>query len=150
MLQEKIKATVLGFNPDEPAVPIFHYAYGKDEWQNLADHPKDGGKPFEERNKYFKLLWVDDEAKHNEYSAIEGIKYDGELLILASSKMDDSSYEYKFETHIKKLKELAYTFHDKLLDCDDWHISYWKIIEIENIYDNNLDGVKIKFTMYHA
>lgn len=146
MLQEKIKETVLNYNTGL-AGALFHYAYGKDHWQNLADHPKDDNKPFVERNKYFKLLWVDDDPTHNSYSAIERIKFDGELLILASSKFTDPTYEYKYENHIKNLKQLAYEFHDKLLDCNDWSISYWKIIEVENLYDNNLDGIMIKFSM---
>lgn len=150
MLQEKIKSTVNSFNAPEPAEPLFHFAYGKDHWQNLCDHEKDGTLPFEERNKYFKLLWVDDDDVRNEYSAKTGCTYTGELLVLASSKISDASYEYKYETHIKKLKELADEFAEKLLDCDNWQIKKWTKIEVENIYDNNLDGVKVKFIMYHG
>ncbi|MGV3695511.1 hypothetical protein [Flavobacterium sp.] len=147
MLQEKIESTVLSFNAPAPAEALFHYAYGKDHWQNLADHKKDAALPFEERSKYFKLLWVDDDPKFNSFSGIEGMKYDGELLILASSKMDDPSYAYKYDTHIKKLKELAYAFADKLTGCDNYQILSWKITEVENLFDNNLDGIKVRFTI---
>ncbi|MBA4155068.1 hypothetical protein [Flavobacterium sp.] len=149
MLQERIKQTVDSLNAPEPAPKLFHYAYGKDHWQNLADHQNDDNKLFEERNKYFKLLWVDDTHKMNEFSAVENIVYDAELLILATSNFSDPSYEYKYETHIKKLKQLAAEFYIKILDCSDWKITAWKVIEIENIYDNNLDGLKIKMTCSH-
>lgn len=145
MLNQKIKSTVELYNEEFP--DLFHYSYGKDEWQNLADHPKDDDKPFVERNKYFKLLWVDDDPVFNSYSAPERIKHDGELLILASSKISDPSYDYKYETHIKKLKELAMEFCDKIADCDNYVVTRWKIIEVENIYDNNLDGVKVQFSI---
>jgi hypothetical protein len=149
-LQEKIKELVNGMNAPEPAQPLFHYAYGKDHWQNLCDHDKDGQLPFEQRNKYFKLLWVDEDDVLNEYSAVEGCNYSGELLILASSKLSDASYEYKFETHIKKLKELANSFRDKISDCDNWIVKSWTKVEVENIYDNNLDGIKVRFRIYHG
>ncbi|MDI9256331.1 hypothetical protein [Flavobacterium sedimenticola] len=134
-------------NQPEPAEPLFHYAYGKDHWQNLADHAKDDNLPFVDRNKYFKLLWVDDDPQLNGYSAIESMRYDGELLILASSKVSDPSYDYKFETHIKHLKELALSFCDLISDCDGFKVTRWKMIEIENIYDNTLDGIKVQFTI---
>lgn len=146
-LQEEIKALVNGMNAPAPAEPLFHYAYGKDHWQNIADHSKDDDKPFEERNKYFKLLWVDEDPTFNSFSAIERVKCDGELLILASSKISDPSYEYKYETHIKHLKELAINFSNQLTDCNNFQITRWKLIEIENIYDNNLDGIKVQFTI---
>ncbi|WP_298118108.1 hypothetical protein [Flavobacterium sp.] len=147
-LHIKINQSVNSYNAPSPAEPLFHYTYGKDHWQNLCDHEKDGQLPFEERNKYFKLLWVDEEPTFNQYSAIETIKYDGELLILASSKISDATYQYKFETHIENLKALAYDFQEKLSsDCDGWLIKAWRIVEVENIYDNNLDGVKVRFTI---
>lgn len=149
MLQERIKETVNNLNAPAPAEQLFHFAYGKDHWQNLADHSKDDNKPFEERNKYFKLLWVDDTHKMNSFSAVEIITFDAELLILASSKITDPSYEYKYENHIKKLKEQAAIFYDKFIDCSNWSITAWKVIEVENIYDNNLDGIKIKITASH-
>lgn len=148
-LQEKIEESVLALNTPLPE-PLNHYSYGKDHWQNLADHEKDGALPFEERNKYFKLLWVDEDFQFNEFSSVIGCKFDGELLILASSKLSDPTYKYKYETHIKKLKEYAQAFQKKLLDCDNWNILNWKVIEVENIYDNNLDGIKIRFLMQHS
>ncbi|WP_445454097.1 hypothetical protein [Flavobacterium sp. 25HG05S-40] len=134
-------------NAAPPADQLYHYAYGKDEWQNLADHPKDENKQFEQRNKYFKVLWIDDDPTFNQYSGVERMKFDGEMLILASSKLSDGSYEYKYETHIKNLKALAMSFCDKLADCDNYQVTRWKMIEVENIYDNNLDGVKIQFSV---
>ena len=151
MLQEKIKATVIGYNSPEPAEPLFHFAYGKDHWQNMADHTKDDNKDFEERNKYFKLLWVDEDDVLNDYSAITGTTYTGELLILASSLVSDPSYDYKYETHIKHLKELANDFRNQLTaECDNWYVRKWSKVEVENIYDNNLDGIKVRFIMYHG
>jgi len=150
MLQQKIEDLVNSYNAPEPALPLFHYAYGKDHWQNLCDHAKDGLLPFVERSKYFKLLWVDEDDVLNDYSAVDGTTYTGELLILASSMMSDESYEYKFDTHIKNLKALANKFRDDLADCDGWLVKKWSKTEIENIYDNNLDGIKVRFSMYHS
>lgn len=152
LLQEKIQSQVNSLNAPSPAEPLNHYAYGKDHWQNLCDHEKDGQLPFEKRNKYFKLLWVDEDYKFNEYSAVTGCNYDGELIVLASSKITDPSYQYKFDTHIKNLKEYAENFREQLLNgCgNNWKVLVWKVTEVENLFDNNLDGIKIRFTMYHS
>ena len=148
MLQELIKQVVENYNADAPETPLFHFSYGKDHWQNLVDHAKDDNLPFEERNKYFKLLFVDEDDVMNSFSAVDGTTYTGELLILASSMVSDPSYDYKYETHIKHLKELANEFRGKLTDCNNWSVRKWQKIEVENIYDNNLDGIKVNFIMY--
>lgn len=146
-LQETLKETVDGYNVGLQN-PLFHYAYGKDHWQNICDHEKDGQLPFEERNKYIKLLYVDEDPQFNQFNGIEKIAYTGECLFLASSHLADPSYEYKFETHIKKLKDFCYELRDTLTDCgSNLEIIKWTITEVENIYDNNLDGVKVKFTI---
>lgn len=148
MLIEKIKEFVDSYNEPAPAEPLFHFAYGKDHWQNLCDHAKDDNKPFEERNKYFKLLYVDRDYKTNEHSALIRIVYDGEMFVGASSMVSDKSYEYKYETHIKNCLQLVKQFAEDLLDCDNFYITNWKVVEVENLYDNNLDGVKVKFSIY--
>jgi hypothetical protein len=150
MLQEKIEETVNSYNEAVPDEPLFHYSYGKDHWQNLCDHAKDGLLPFEERSKYFKLLYVDEDDTLNEYSAVVGTTYTGEIIILASSMISDTNYEYKFETHIKHCKALADKFRDDLAGCDGWHVRKWSKTEVENIYDNNLDGIKVRFVMYRS
>lgn len=146
-LQETFKEIVVALNNGLPE-PLFHYAYGKDHWQNIYDHEKDGQLPFDERNKYVKLLYVDEDELINEYGGVEKVICTGECLFLASSHLADPSYEYKYETHIKKLKEFCREFRDKLTDCgSNLQVKKWTIVEVENIYDNNLDGVKVKFTI---
>lgn len=123
------------------------FNYGKGHWQNLQDLQDDADSPFEERNKYFLLLWKDRIFKLNEYSEIEGYEYEGEAILCVRSRITDEDYNFKYEEHISKLEqEVAQLFY-QFTTCDNWTIKKWKEIEVENQYDTNLDGIKIRFTL---
>ncbi len=142
MLIEKLKevAGLIGWE----------FNYGKGHWQNLQDLPDDSTKLFEERNKYFLLLWKDREKTKNKYGATTGYIYTGEFLLVVRSRQDDEDYNYKYETHIKNLENESDKFESYFYGCDNYVIKRWKEIEVENMYDPNLDGLKIQFTIEYA
>ncbi len=125
----------------------WHFEYGKEHWLNLGDYPEDGTLPFADRQKYLQLLWKDKDLTLNKHGGIEGYTYVGEMVLLVRSKLSDPDYDYKYETHIKNLETEALLLFNNILDCDGWTVKAWKEIEVENEYDTNMDGLKIRFTM---
>ncbi|CAA0254414.1 hypothetical protein V2605_03520 [Tenacibaculum maritimum] len=124
----------------------WEFNYGKGHWQNLQDLPDDSDSEFEERKKYFLLLWKDRVFKLNEYSAIEGYEYQAEAILCVRSNIHDEDYNFKYEEHISKLEQEVGKMFEEFTSCDNWTIKRWKEIEVENQYDTNLDGIKIQFT----
>lgn len=148
MLVEKLKEIVVKFNNAlDERLELYHFHYGKGHWQNLLDLPNDELMPFEQRNKYLQLFWQDRDNKINDYSAITGADYTGEMLLTVRSKFDDPSYEYKYETHIKNLYAESENIINEFRICDGWTVKRWKETEVENMMDTNLDGLKISFTL---
>lgn len=139
MLVESIKEIVNQFK--------WTFKYGNDYWQNRGDYPNDELLPFAERQKYLFLLWKDRGFIINKHGAINGTKYDGEMVLLVRSKISDPTYDYKYETHIKNLEAESERLYNSFSDCDGWTITAWKETEVENEYDTNMDGLKIKFTI---
>lgn len=143
MLVEKIK---------EIAEDVFDWTfdYGRDYEQNKADYPDDGDIPFDDRKKYLLLLWKDKDYLLNNQSGIQGYTFEGEMIFAVRSRLSDPTYQYKYETHIKNLEGLAEKMFNEFTDCEGWSIKKWKEIEVENQYDTNMDGLKIRFSVSYA
>lgn len=124
----------------------WNFNYGKDHWQNTANYPDDAELPFAERQKYLLLLWKDRTFAVNKHGAVTGYTFDGEMVLLVRSKISDPTYDYKYETHIKNLETETEKLFNAIPDCDGWTIKAWKETEVENLYDANMDGLKIRFT----
>lgn len=123
------------------------FNYGKEHWQNLGDYEDDGHLPFEERKKYFLLLWKDRDFIVNQFGAVVGYNFEGEALFVVRSKISDPSYDYKYETHIKNLESETEKMFENITICEDWLIKKWKEIEVSNELDTTLDGLRIRFTL---
>ncbi len=123
----------------------YGFKYGADHWQNLGDWPDDAALPFEDRKKYLQLLWVDDADKINGHGATEGYTHDGQFVLSVRSKIGDASYEFKYETHIKSLKAELEKIKSEIGNCDGFLLKAWKATEVENLYDANMDGLKVTF-----
>lgn len=142
MLVEELKSIAQSFD--------WKFDYGKEYWQNRGDFPEDENLPFEDRNKYLLLLWKDREFIINKYGAIEGVNFQGEMLFVVRSKISDPTYQYKYDTHIKKLEECTKSLFEAFSDCDGWKIKAWKETEVANRFDTCMDGLKINFTIEYS
>lgn len=140
MLIEKLKEISIEEN--------WIFAYGKDHWQNLTDDQIDDELPFEDRKKYLKLLWKDSARSFDQYGTETTRTFTGDLLVLVRSKISDSNYEYKYEKHIANLEAIIDRQLILKFDiCERFVIKSWRQTEVENVYDSNLDGLKISFTI---
>jgi hypothetical protein len=144
MLVEKIKHII---NQFENQGLNWDFNYGKEHWQNLKDFKLDAALPFQNRQKHLLLLWKDRTATLNNYGTEEGSVFDGEMVLLVRSKISEKDYNYKYETHIKNLESETKRLMNQLSTCDGWILKTWKEIEVENEFDTNLDGLKIRFTI---
>jgi len=148
MINQRIQEIISTINSQyEEENPLWFYSYGRDHWQNLQDLEDDSDKPFEERKKYLMLLWKDREKIKNKHGATVGLTFIGQMLLVVRSRITDSDYEYKYEHHIKNLEDQSDMLENYFGNCDDMIVKAWKEIEVENLYDTNLDGLKINFTI---
>lgn len=124
----------------------WQFNYGAGHWQNVQDFKDDSDLDFENRKKYFLLLWQDREVLLNEYGAVIGYEFTGESVFCVRSKISDEDYNYKYEAHIKNLRNEISKIFNSVNTCEEWTIKRWKEVEVENEYDTNVDGLKIEFT----
>lgn len=146
MLVERIQEIVGNINSANEN-ELYHFNYGAAHWQNVNDFPDDGELPFEERNKYVLLLWQDRDKKFNEYGSLTGYEFTGEMLLVVRSQIMDADYNDKYERHIKDLYAESDKMDSDFNSCEEWLVTRWKEIEVENVYDTNVDGLKILFTL---
>ena len=139
MLVEKLKEACQDIN--------WNFNYGRGHWQNLNDFPDDGDKPFAQRAKYFLLLWKDRDFIINNFGAVEGYTFEAEAVLCVRSKISDEDYNYKYETHLKNLETEVEKLFEEFTSCEEVTIKRWKETEVENEYDTNLDGLKVRFTV---
>lgn len=151
MLVEKLKEVVSQINSTipvgTPELGKWNFNYGKDYWQNRGDYVEDSALPFIDRQKYLLLLYKDRSFIINEAGAVEGYTFDGEIVFMVRSKISDEDYNYKYETHIKNLEAETERLFNLFDDCEGWLIKSWKETEVENSYDANMDGIKIRFSI---
>ncbi|MEC4050656.1 hypothetical protein OX284_014550 [Flavobacterium sp. SUN046] len=146
MLVDQFKTIVNSFNSNGNST--WNFEYGADHWQNLKSSLVDEQQiQFILRQKYLLLLWKDRSFIINDQGAIEGCQYDGEFVLTVRSKISDPTYEYKYETNIKNLESQTEMIFNEFSDCDGWCIKKWKETEVENLWDDNMDGLKVSFTI---
>lgn len=139
MLVNKFKVLSEGLN--------WFFNYGDYSWQNLNDFRDDCDQ--ENQSIAFLLLWKDREKIFNDHNAITAEVFEGEFLLVVRSRMDDRDHNQKYEKRISKVEAKADTFQELISDCDNLFIKYWKETEIENVFDTNVDGLKIRFKIKH-
>ena len=149
MLVEKIQEIIEDFNLSELIQPskIWNFNYGSNEWQNLGDYPDDVDLPFQERKKYLLLLWKDRDLIINDQGGTEGATFTGDMILSLRSKLSDPSFEYKYDTHIKNLEAVSERFKESFIGCDNFIVRKWKEVTVNDVYDTNMDGLKISFTI---
>lgn len=123
------------------------FNYGGGHWQNLLDLPDDVDKPFNEKQIYFLLLWKDRDLILNGFGGIQGATYEAEVILCVRSRISDKDYNLKYEENIKGLERMSESLLSDFSVCEEWTVKKWKEIEVENEFDTNLDGLKVRFTV---
>jgi hypothetical protein len=116
------------------------FEYGRSDFHNLFDEIEQVGV-----NHLF-LDPVEINTLRNDSGSVEVIIYTGRFMLLKSSDIDEVDYNYRYENYIKPIIENDLPIIEDSLICDnEATLSEWKVIEVVNLFDYNLDGVLITF-----
>lgn len=123
------------------------FSYASSHWQNLRDLPDDSDKPFKDRKRYFMLIQYTQIKSFGDFYSVEN-SWRGEFLLLVRSLMTEKDYAYKYATHIKPLENELGQFERRFgAPCNRWTKRRMEITPFINLYDTNLDGLKVEFMM---
>jgi len=150
MLVEKLEQIIENWNNQETQtenLPIWNFNYGPNEWQNLGDYNDDGNLTFDERKKYLLLIWKNRTRILNDQGATEGYTYTGDLILSLRSKMQEASFQFKYDEHIKNLEMVSDRLEKEFGRCDNYTIKSWIETTVVDMFDTNMDGIKISFSI---
>lgn len=140
MLVEKIKeiASTKGLD----------FKIGDEHWHNLIDAVDDVDLEFENKKVYL-LLFSEKESRQYGNFSVSKDDRNATFLLAVRSRISDPSFEFKYDNHIKPLKELARSIEEEnFLLCDDLSLKSYSIEEWrENYLDTNLDCVEVRVSV---
>lgn len=116
------------------------FTYAKRDWANLYDEVENG------KVKIF-LDPVETNYTYGEYNQVYSKTYTGSFLILLSSDIDDGDYEQRYIDYIKPLITGASDTLKNSLLCEEINIGSWREQEVINIFDFNLDGLIVTYSI---
>jgi hypothetical protein len=117
----------------------FVFEYGRSDYQNLYNEEISGGTVH---------LFVDPITIDSSFSDVgnESQTYSGKFMLLISSDVDET-YEDKYNDYIKPLINSAIqTLKDELI-CSEMEINKFQMMEVINLFDYNLDGVLVSYSI---
>ncbi|MEC4048771.1 hypothetical protein OX284_004960 [Flavobacterium sp. SUN046] len=114
------------------------FEYSRKDYQNLYD-----GMEIEKVHLFVDPITVD--SKFSD-SGHETFTYSGQLMLLVSSDVDQT-YQDKYLTLIKPLIQTASQDLKNALICSDFELVKFTTLEAINIFDQNLDGVLITYSI---
>ncbi|WP_431137467.1 hypothetical protein [Psychroserpens mesophilus] len=83
-----------------------------------------------------------------DYNELESTNYTGDFLVLLSSDIDEEDYDYRYQTYIKPLINNTMITIKESIQCDNTlSIVTWRITEVLNLFDFNLDGLLITYSV---
>jgi hypothetical protein len=135
---------IVDFFKEVCEINSWYFDYGVRSYLNLNDLPADNELP---DNIYFlcdPVTIIDN--RNEETGVVEDTRYSGSFFFCVKSHLDQKYKDEKFENNIKPLKEKL----DKLVDnhigsCGDYSVTTWKLTEIINVFDTNVDGYLVEF-----
>lgn len=116
------------------------FKYARSDFQNLFDE-------IEQKDVIHIFLDPVEISKNkDEYGTTETIVYSGSFMMLYSSSYDEGSYDIRYKKYIKPIIDLEIEKIEDSLSCESGlRIDGWRLIEVINILDYNLDGLIVTF-----
>ena len=117
---------------------LYIFEYSRSDYQNLFDDME-----------YEKIhLFVDPITTDSSFSAsgFEVETYTGKMMLLISSDVDETYLE-KYNDNIKPLINGALATLKQTLICSDFEVIKFQTTEVINLFDTNLDGVLITYSV---
>lgn len=117
----------------------YYFEYSRADYQNLYD-----GMEINKIHLFADPITIDSTFSD---SGVETKTYTGKVMLLVSSDIDED-YKTKYESHIKPLISESTAIIKQSILCDDnMEINKFQTIEIINLFDVNLDGVLINYSI---
>jgi hypothetical protein len=124
------------------------FSYGSGAWQNLADHKSEFRKDFEDRKVHCLLYTVTKNEVYNDFGGLDSETYSCVLLMGVSSNFNDKDYNFKWENNLKPMIDTRIRILKAgLSDCSYALTGGLSQKEFSNLFDNNLDGITLEFTL---
>jgi hypothetical protein len=133
-------------------VKIFHdfsqtqswiFSYGNQANQNLLQSNLDTNQV------YFLLDPVRRLKAFSEFGGSGYKSFEGSFLLVVKSNIDqlyfESLEEGKYGQNIEPLLRLKLPKLENELNCSDYRIDAWNIIDVTDIFDINLDGIIVNY-----
>lgn len=117
---------------------LWNFEYSRKDFQNLFDDME-----------YQKIhLFVDPITTDSTFtdSGFELETYTGKMMLLVSSDIDES-YNDKYMDYIQPLMIGALSTIKQTLICSDYEVLKFQTTEVINLFDTNLDGVLITYSI---
>lgn len=115
------------------------FEYGRSDYQNLYNENLSGGTVY---------LFVDPIVTDSTFSDVgnETKSFSGKFMMLMSSDIDEQ-YKDKYNDYIKPIMTNAIqTFKDEFV-CSEMEIKKFQALEVINLFDYNLDGVLVNYSI---
>lgn len=116
------------------------FEYGREDYLNLFKKPEQ----IEVSHLFVEPITI--EKNRNDSQQVESISYSGMFMLLYSSKFDKASYNDRYNDYIKPIINTQIEDLEQHLICEhEASLDQWKITEVINILDYNLDGVIVDY-----
>lgn len=124
----------------------WYFSYGNKSNQNLLQSDRVEGQV------YLLLDPITREKAKGEYGGSGVITFSGQFLLVVKSNLDNVYHNQKgvekingkYEQNIKPLLTSLELLEDEI-DCSNYNIDSWQIIDVVNALDVNTDGLLVTF-----
>lgn len=116
----------------------FVFEYSRSDYQNLYN-----GMEISKIHLFVDPITIDSQFSDTGH---ETKTYTGKFMLLVSSDVDED-YKTKYNDHIKPLiTDSTQIIKDSIL-CSDHEINKFQTVEVINLFDVNLDGVLVNYSI---
>jgi hypothetical protein len=126
------------FLKDIATINNWCFEYSRSDYQNLYD-----GMEINKIHLFVDPITVDSVFSD---SGVETKTYSGKMMLMVSSDVDED-YKTKYESHIKPLIDDTTQIIKQSVICADMEIKKFQTLEVINLFDVNLDGVLINYSI---
>ena len=127
------------------------FSYGNEANINLLGDED----AFEADKLYFLLDTIKRDPEFSEFGGTGEVEFSGNFMLVIKSDLDNiydnqkevDYTEGRYEKNIRPIIETDLVLFQDYVNCSDYEITSWSILDGINLLDINLDGVIVTFTV---
>lgn len=118
------------------------FKYARRDFANLFDESEQKNVP------HLFLDPIQITETFDEYNNKIKTNFNGSMMVLVSSDIDEEDYDFRYQTYIKPIINTTLETLKDGIKCDGENsINSWRITEVINAFDYNFDGVIITYNI---